>query len=500
MNEKPILMVKDLTKVYGSTLALDHVSIEFRKGEVHALIGENGAGKSTLSKMIAGAVTPTEGTIVINGTAVTSLTPIQARKKGIGMVYQEFNLIAELPVYENLFMGKEIRRGAFVDRKAMVKKSQEIFDEMGISIDSTKKIKDLSVAYCQLVEIAKALLEKSQVLILDEPTAPITTKEVSLLFGVIRKLKENKIAIIYISHRLEEIFQICDRISVLRDAKHIKTMFVSDTNREELISLMIGRELSQEFPPRLKNSDDKNAEIVLKVEHITNKNIKDVSFELKKGEILGLAGLVGAGRTETLKAIFGADHISEGTICIHGKKVLIRNPKDGIENGVALIPEDRKREGLMLFLPIAHNITITIIKKLSHLLLISPKREKKQLDECVELLSIKNSSLARPVSDLSGGNQQKVVLAKWLSTSCDILMFDEPTRGIDVGAKKEIYDFLFKLKAEGKSMIVVSSEMSEILNLTDRIIIMHEGSIKGELKYQDATQEKILMLASGFSL
>lgn len=495
-----ILIIENLTKTYGTTLALDHVSLSFRKGEVHALIGENGAGKSTLSKMIAGAVSPTEGTITINGKQLSSLTPVQAKELGIGMVYQEFNLVAELPVYENLFVGKEIRKGVFIDRRTMIKKSEEIFREMGVSIDCTKKIKDLSVAYCQLVEIAKALLENSQVLILDEPTAPITNKEVELLFQVIRKLKAEGIAIIYISHRLEEIFQICDRISVLRDAKHIKTMAVSETTREELISLMIGRELSQEFPLRGKDFDYEGAETVLKLEHLTNKYIKDISFELKQGEILGLAGLVGAGRTEILRAIFGADHVSAGEVFVHGKKSVIRKPGDGIANGIALIPEDRKREGLMLFLPIAHNMTITIIKKLCKFLLISRGREKKQLDDSVKLLSIKNSSLSKPVSDLSGGNQQKVVLAKWLSTTCDIFLFDEPTRGIDVGAKKEIYDFLFKLKAEGKSMIVVSSEMSEILNLTDRILVMHEGKLTGELRYQDATQEKILTLASGFGI
>ena len=498
MKETPILQVNELTKRYGATTALEGVSVAFRRGEVHALVGENGAGKSTLSKIIAGAVQPTEGTLTIKGQTVTGLSPMQAKKLGISMVYQEFNLVPELPVYENLFIGKELRNGPVIRRAEMIRRSQEIFETMGVTLNCESRIKDLSVAYCQLVEIAKALLDDSEVLILDEPTAPITNKEVEMLFRVVRMLREKGILIIYISHRLDEIFEICDRITVLRDAHLVRTLDVKDTCREELIAMMIGRELTQEFPPREADYRYEGAQTVLKAEHLTNKSLKDVSFELKQGEILGIAGLVGAGRTELLRAVFGADRIVEGTVTVHGNKVKLTHPKDAIKNGIALIPEDRKREGLMLFQPIAHNMTITIIKQLSHLLMISQREEQETLERSVQLLSIKNSSLARPVSDLSGGNQQTVVLAKWLSTSCDILLFDEPTRGIDVGAKKEIYDFLFRMKQEGKSIIMVSSEMSEILNLSDRILVMHEGRVQGQLLYQEATQEKILSIASGY--
>ena len=490
MKETPILQVNELTKRYGATTALEGVSVAFRRGEVHALVGENGAGKSTLSKIIAGAVQPTEGTLTIKGQTVTGLSPMQAKKLGISMVYQEFNLVPELPVYENLFIGKELRNGPVIRRAEMIRRSQEIFETMGVTLNCESRIKDLSVAYCQL--------DDSEVLILDEPTAPITNKEVEMLFRVVRMLREKGILIIYISHRLDEIFEICDRITVLRDAHLVRTLDVKDTCREELIAMMIGRELTQEFPPREADYRYEGAQTVLKAEHLTNKSLKDVSFELKQGEILGIAGLVGAGRTELLRAVFGADRIVEGTVTVHGNKVKLTHPKDAIKNGIALIPEDRKREGLMLFQPIAHNMTITIIKQLSHLLMISQREEQETLERSVQLLSIKNSSLARPVSDLSGGNQQKVVLAKWLSTSCDILLFDEPTRGIDVGAKKEIYDFLFRMKQEGKSIIMVSSEMSEILNLSDRILVMHEGRVQGQLLYQEATQEKILSIASGY--
>lgn len=499
MNNETILSVRNLTKVYGTVTVLDHVSVNFKKGEIHALLGENGAGKSTLCKMVAGAISPTEGEIAIDGKTVTSFTPITAKAAGVGMVYQEFNLISELPIYENLFVGKEIRNGTFVDTRAMIQKSQKIFDDMGIKIDCSTKIKDLSVAYCQLVEIAKALLEDSKILILDEPTAPLTNNEVDILFRVLEKLKSNNISMIYISHRLEEVFRICDRITVLRDGKLIRTLAVSETNNEELIHLMIGRKLSQEFPPRQADFNYENVKTILKINHLTNSKVKDISFELKEGEILGIAGLVGAGRTETVRAIFGADKIDSGEIYVKGQRVQIKSPVDAIKNSIGLIPEDRKRQGLMGILPISTNISIIVIKNLCKAMLIFKNKEKAMLDENVKLLNVKADSLSKAVATLSGGNQQKIVLAKWLCTNSDILIFDEPTRGIDVGAKKEIYDFLFQLKEQGKSMIVISSEMSEILNLSDRILVMHEGTLQGELLYQHATQDKVLTLASGLS-
>ena len=497
MDKESMLGIENLTKSYSGTIVLNRVSMEIKKGEIHALIGENGAGKSTLCKMIAGAVEPTEGTIVIRGTAYNRLTPKKAKEEGVTMVYQEFNLISEMTVYENLFVGKEIRKGIFTDKNKMMEMSRNIFREMRVDIDCTEKIKDISVAYCQLVEIAKALLEDSRLLILDEPTAPLTTKEIELLFRVLGKLKDRGISMIYISHRLEEIFQICDRITVLRDGNYIASLDTKETTKEELIRLMIGRELSQEFPKRLLEAECDGTKTVLKVEGLTNGKLKNVSFELKQGEILGIAGLVGAGRTETARAIFGADTITEGEIYIKGKKVKVKSPLQAIRHGIGLIPEDRKRQGVMLWQSVSDNISLVVIQELAGRLLVNNKKEKALLDKEINMLNIKLQSVKQPVESLSGGNQQKVVLAKWLATKCDILIFDEPTRGIDVGAKKEIYDFLFRLKKEGKSVILISSEMSEILNLSDRILVMYEGRMTGELGYKDATQELVLRKASG---
>jgi ribose transport system ATP-binding protein len=495
------LSVKDATKYYGPVTVLNKVSVDFYRGEVHALIGENGAGKSTICKIIAGAITPSAGSLTVDGKLYCGLNPQSARDAGISMVYQEFNLIPEMTVYENLFIGKELRKGVFSDTMGMIRESDRMFGEMGVSIKAQTKIKSLSVAYCQLVEIAKALLDNSQLLILDEPTATLTNNEVEILFRVLDKLKRNGISLIYISHRLGEIFRLCDKITVLRDGCLINTIHARDTTMDELIRLMIGRELSQEFPERsIPRHGEENAVPVLTVEGLSNGKIKNISFELRKGEILGIAGLVGSGRTETVRAIFGADKIDSGRIFIHGRETAIRNPGTAIKNGIALIPEDRKREGLMLILSIMHNISIVVIEGLCKSFFVSKRRENELIEYSKKLLSIKASSMGNLVCSLSGGNQQKVVLAKWLASDAAILIFDEPTRGIDVGAKKEIYDFLFRLKSEGKSLIVISSEMEEILGLCDRILVMHEGVIQGELHYREATQEKILSLASGLTL
>lgn len=492
-----ILSVYHLSKEYGSVLALRNVSMEFNGGEIHGLLGANGAGKSTLCKMIAGAIEPTSGEITIDGQVYEKLSPIAARRAGISMVYQEFNLASELTIYENLYMGKELVNGPFILTKQMVANSNKIFTDMGVPMDSRVKIKELSVAQNQLVEIGKALIENSKVLILDEPTAPLSNNEVSILFEVLRKLRSKGIAIIYISHRLDEIFQICDVLSVLRDGEYIKTLNVSDTTKENLIQLMIGREITQEFPERPVNKYAENPEVVLRVNNLTTHKLRNVSFELKKGEILGIAGLVGSGRTEIARALFGADKISAGEIQVHGEVVEIKTPASSIKQGICLIPEDRKRDGLMLSLPIATNISIAIIDQVSKFSVVLPRKESKRIGEQVKLLSIKTSSIKKPVSSLSGGNQQKIVLAKWLLTNSDIIIFDEPTRGIDVGTKREIYDLLFMLKESGKSIILISSEISEIIHLSTRVIVMHEGSLQGELDYTEATEDRLLSMASG---
>jgi ribose transport system ATP-binding protein len=499
MDNGIFLSVKDVSKQYGQVTVLDKFNADFYRGDVHALVGENGAGKSTVCKAIAGAIRPTSGTFVVDGKMLSGWTPQEAKRAGISMVYQEFNLIPEMPVYENLFVGKEIRKSLFVDKKAMIAESRRIFTEMGVSINAYAKLKTLSVAYCQLVEIAKALLDNSKLLILDEPTATLTNNEVGILFNVLGKLKDSGISLIYISHRLEEIFRLCNKITVLRDGLLIKTMPVPETNIEQLIRMMIGREMSQEFPPRVENSMPQDETSPLRVEGLTNKKLKNISFTLKKGEILGLAGLVGAGRTETVRAVFGADKIDAGKIFIKGKEVRLRSPADAIKQRLALIPEDRKRDGLMLILSIMHNISVVVIKNLSAFTIVSRTKEKEITERSRQLLAIKAASMANLARSLSGGNQQKIVLAKWLASDADIFIFDEPTRGIDVGAKKEIYDFLVKLKMEGKSLIVISSEMQEILGLCDRILVMHEGKIQGELDWKEAAQEKILSLASGIT-
>jgi ribose transport system ATP-binding protein len=494
------LSVRGAAKKYGPVTVLNDVTLDFYSGEAHALIGENGAGKSTLCKIISGAIQPSFGSLAVSGRTYRSFNPQTARASGISMVYQEFNLIPEMTVFENLFVGKELRKGIFVDTKAMTAESERIFAEMGVKIDPLAKIKNLSVAYCQLIEIAKALLDNSKLLILDEPTATLTNTEVEILFRVLEKLKAGDIALIYISHRLEELFRLCDKITVLRDGNHIKTTPVRDTSMEELISLMIGRELSQEFPDRVVPNVSKDATPALRVENLCNAKIKNVSFALQEGEILGIAGLVGSGRSETARAVFGADKLNSGAIYVHGKAVSINSPAEAIENGIALIPEDRKREGLALVLSIMVNISIITVRSLCKGPFLSGRHEAELIARSKTLLAIKGSSMKNPAGSLSGGNQQKVVLAKWLASSADIFIFDEPTRGIDVGAKKEIYEFLFRLKAEGKSIIVISSEMQEILGLCDRTLVMHEGKIQGELTGAEATQEKILTLASGLAV
>lgn len=492
-----ILRVHSLSKEYGSVLALRNVCMNFNSGEIHGLLGANGAGKSTLCKMISGAIEPTSGEIILDDKSFDHLNPLDAKKGGISMVYQEFNLAPELTVYENLYMGKEIRRGPFILNQKMISESNKIFEDMGVPINSRNKIKEISVAQKQLVEIAKALLESSKVLILDEPTAPLSNREVSILFDVLRKLRTKGIAIIYISHRLDEIFQICDVLSVLRDGEYIKTLSVAETSKEQLINLMIGREITQEYPTRLVTSNKVQPEIVLKVENLTTSKLKNVSFELMKGEILGLAGLVGSGRTEIARALFGADKIQSGKIISHGELIQINDPSTAIRHGICLVPEDRKKDGLMLSLPIASNISIAIIRELSRFSFINTLKEKNRIDEQINQLSIKLASIKNPVSSLSGGNQQKIVLAKWLLTNSDVIIFDEPTRGIDVGTKREIYDLLLLLKQNGKSIILISSEISEVINLSDRIIVLHEGNVQGELDHSSATEDRLLTMASG---
>ena len=489
-----ILEVKDLCKYYPGVKALDGVSVGFKEGEVHALAGENGAGKSTLIKMLTGAIEPTRGEIVLNGESYPKLGPIEAIEKGISAVYQEFNLIPYLTVAENVFYGKEIMKGAFVNKKAMAAEVQKALDEFEIKLNPMAVISDLGVAYQQITEIVKAVMANSKVLIMDEPTAPLTNKETELLFNIVDKLKKNKVTIIFISHRMEEMFEICDRVTVLRDGKYISTKEVKDITRKELITDMVGRELGENYPERVTEL----GEPVLRVKGLTNDKIKDVSFEVRKGEIFGFGGLVGAGRTEVMQALFGADRIESGEVYLNGKRVRIKSPGDALDHGIGLLPEDRKNQGVLLGLSVKENVTFSSLGQAMRGPFVDKKKDTAIAEEYVGKLQIKTPSINQLVKNLSGGNQQKVVLAKMLATQCDVIIFDEPTRGIDVGAKQEIYNLMRHLTdEEGKTILMVSSEMPELIGMSDRMLVMRFGYVVGELKREEFSQELILEYASG---
>lgn len=489
-----ILEVKGLSKYYPGVRALDDVSVDFERGEVHALAGENGAGKSTLIKMLTGAITPSKGEIVLNGESHTSFGPTEAIHEGIAAVYQEFNLVPFLSVAENVFYGKEIMKGAFVDKKQMAAEVQKYLDEFEIDLDPLALVGTLGVAHQQITEIIKAVMSNSKVLIMDEPTAPLTNKETQLLFRIVDKLKANNVTIIFISHRMEEMFEICDRVTVLRDGQYVSTKSISEITRQSLIADMVGRELGEDYPERQKELGD----VVLEADGLSNEKIHDVSFKVRKGEILGFGGLVGAGRTEVMQAIFGADPISSGTVKVKGQPVKIKGPAQALDQGIGLIPEDRKNQGVLLELPIQTNVSFSSLKQAMNGPFIDAKRDAALSQDYIKKLKIKTPSADQLVKNLSGGNQQKVVLAKMLATNGDIIIFDEPTRGIDVGAKQEIYNLMRRLvDEEGKTILMVSSEMPELLGMSDRVLVMRHGRIVGELDRDEFSQERVLEYASG---
>ncbi len=488
-----LLKFNNITKLFPGVTALDDISMEFKKGEVHALCGENGAGKSTLIKILTGAYTPTSGTIEYDGKTYKEMNTKEAIGLGISAIYQEFNLVPYLSVAQNVFYGNELTNGVFLSKREMNRRTEELAHEMGIEVNPAARIKDLGVAYSQITEIIKSLSRDAKIIVMDEPSAPLTNREIDAMFNVIRKLKEKGITIIYISHRLEEIFQICDRVTVMRDGKYISTKNVSDVTQHELIADMVGRELGDTFV----GGAGPGEEIVLEVKNLNTKKIKDVSFSLKKGEILGLGGLVGAGRTETARAIFGADRLISGEVYVKGKKVDITSPKAAIDNGIGFLTEDRKGQGLLLGRSVKENTTYTILKKLTKGLFVDNKENIRLAEQMRKELSTKTPSIDQLVKFLSGGNQQKVVLAKWLVSNSDILIFDEPTRGIDVGAKQEIYEIMHRLTEQGKSIIMISSEMPELLGMSDRVLVMHEGRINGEFLRSDFSQEAVLASGSG---
>ncbi len=494
MNEQDLLLeLKEIRKEYPGVLALDNLSLSFKEGEVHAICGENGAGKSTLIKIITGAIQPTSGTIMYTGRKVEHQNPIASMNEGISCIYQEFNLIPELTVSENVFFGREMKKNGFIDFTSMREKTCSLLQDLGIDINPDDKVKNLTVGFQQIVEIAKALSQNVRVLIMDEPSAPLTNNELVYLFNIVKKLRSQGVTVLYISHRLEEVFELADRVSVIRDGRFIRTMDISKTSRDELIHLMVGRELGNDFPEGSSATD----ETVLKIEGLNTAKLSDVSFDVKKGEILGLAGLVGAGRTETARAVFGADPVKSGKITLKGRDVVIKSPRDAIGKGIGLIPEDRKQHGILAMLSIRHNISFSSLESFAGRLLINRKKEIALTSEMKKKLRIKAPTLEVAVSSLSGGNQQKVVLSKALMTDSDILFFDEPTRGIDVGAKQEIYRLMRDLAAEGKSIIMISSEMPELIGMSDRIMILCEGRVVKELQKNEFSQEMILEYASG---
>ncbi len=490
------LVLKNITKRYPGVTALDNVSIEFEKGEIHALVGENGAGKSTMIKVISGAISPDEGEIEIEGKSYKHLTPILSRDAGVAVVYQELVQMEAMSVTENVFMSEMSggkNKKLVLDRRGMKKRAEELLSNFGVSIDPNAPVGSLSTACRQVVEIAKAVSQNARIVIFDEPTAALTMEEQQNLFQIIHRLKAQGVTVIYISHRLDEIFEICDRVTVLRDGQYVTTKNTSDTNKIDLINLMVGRELKEIYPEH----GFAGMEVMLRAEHMSGNGVEDISFELHKGEILGFAGLVGAGRTELMQLIYGAAKKTGGEVFLNGEKLHIKHPADALEKRIGLIPEDRKIQGCFLGQEIAWNIAITNIRELSHATVVNTRKENKQAEEYVERLKIKTPSIHQLTMNLSGGNQQKVVLAKVLASKSDIIIFDEPTRGIDVGARFEIYSLMVELAKQGKAIIMVSSDMEELLGMSDRILVLHEGKLAGALQRDAFSQDKVLQMASG---
>ena len=495
LSNEVILTMEGIDKSFPGVHALDHVNLEVRKGEVHALMGENGAGKSTLMKVLTGIYTKDSGTITYEGKEVEFHGPKEAQEAGIVIVHQELNMMNHLTVAQNIFIGREFMKGGIIDDAKMNAESKKLFDQLGINIDPTEKMGNLTVGKQQMCEIAKAISHKAKVIIFDEPSAALTEAEIEELFKIIRDLRDQQLGIIYISHRMDEIKVITDRVTVMRDGGYVGTLITKDCTKDDIINMMVGRVIYED--PKTKSMVAPDAPVVLKVEHLNaGKMVQDVSFELHKGEILGFSGLMGAGRTETARALFGADPKESGDIYVNGKKVDIKSPKDAVALGIGYLSEDRKRYGIVVDKSVAENSTMAHLKNFVKGLFIDKRKEVSATQEYIDRLNTKTPSTDQLVVNLSGGNQQKVVLAKWLVKDCDILIFDEPIRGIDVGAKSEIYHLMNELVAQGKSIIMISSEMTEILRMSDRIVVMCEGKKTAEIDIAGATQESIMHAAT----
>src|ERR1700722_14873672 len=488
-----ILQLQNITKKYPGVVALNDVSLDVTKGEAHALVGENGAGKSTLIKTCTGAVVPDSGKIIVEGREFSSLTPTSADANGIGVISQEFNLAGELSVAENIFLGRAIKKGIIIDKKAMVEESEAIFKQFGIDIDPNELVSNLTVGYQQLVEISKAISQKANILIMDEPSAPLTKAEAVKLYEMVEKLKASGVTIIYISHRMEEIFRLTERITVMRDGQKIATLNTRDTNLDALVKLMVGRELKETYP---KRKDCISEEVLLDVKNLTGNGVHDVSFQIRKGEVLGFAGLIGAGRTELAELLFGVKRKTGGGVVLNGKESNPKSPREAIDKGIALVPEDRKKQGALLDVDIRGNISMAIIERISKFFTVNKREEKRIGNYYKDAMRIKTPSIEQKVKNLSGGNQQKVIIARWLAAEPILVIFDEPTRGIDVGAKSEIYALVNELVESGKAVLMISSEMEEVMGMSDRIIVLREGRISGMLNRKDFNQEAIMAFAS----
>lgn len=499
----PLLQMRNVNKSFPGVHALKGVDLDVAAGDVLALLGENGAGKSTLIKVLGGAHHPDSGTICINGRPVTIGSPQDSQRAGIGIIYQEFNLVPAMTVRENIFLGQEPGRFSFIPASHENQRAQELFARIGVSLDPDAHVRDLTVAQQQIVEVAKALSLNSRIIVMDEPSAALSPREVQGLFAIVEELKSQGIGIVYVSHRLDEIFTICNRVTVLRDGAYIDTKPIEELTRDTLIELMVGRRLENEFPARPQSIQVTGSAVGdstrtgLKVQGLAGgPKVQDVTFNVNRGEIVALTGLVGAGRTETARLIFGADRRDAGSITLDGNELQIRSPRDAIAAGICLLTEDRKGQGLVLNRSVVENFGLPNLAGFSRGGLIQQKRERSAFQKYVDQLQIKVSGPDQRAGNLSGGNQQKVVLAKWLQRNAEVIIFDEPTRGIDVGAKYEIYLLMYRLLEQGKAILMISSELPEVLGMADRIVVLHEGRVTGEITdVQSATQESIMDLA-----
>lgn len=493
-NRDIILSCRNVSKAFGGTQALDDVQFDIARGEVHALLGENGAGKSTLMKIIIGLFKADKGAITFDGKPYHAKDPSDAIRKGISMIHQELNPEYYLTIAENIFLKREdVRGGVFLNKKATNRKAQEILDHLNVKLNAKTLIEELTLAQCQIIEIIKAISFDAKLIIMDEPTSSLDSEETEALFNMIRHLKSQGVSIVYISHRMDEIFQICDHVSVFRDGRFVGSDLIENVDREKLIAMMVGRKVKNIFP----KTECAIGETVLRVENLSGKGFSDISFEVRAGEILGISGLVGSGRSETMRALIGLDRLESGKIYLDGQEIRIRSVRQAVSQGICMVNEDRKNYGLCLHRSIRENVSLPTLRVMHRRLLINKRKEIKDTTEAAQALTVKAGSMELDAYSLSGGNQQKVVLAKWLMAHPKVLILDEPTRGVDVGAKSEIHNLMGTFAAEGMAIVMISSELPEIMGISDRILIYREGRLNGEVSRQDVlagreTQETIL--------